>query len=216
MLYKGSVMKWLFLFLLSINAVIFVYQEKGFGGRVVVMDYVSDSSAKGIGLLSEVKAGGAVDERCVVIGPVEGQESLERIKRLLDDWLVVYEIIDKKEEMAPSYWVFAEGNREEGLVDELASVGIDSYKVVDGKRAGEVSLGLFANIDLAENLIKRVKAKGFNAFYVEHERFSESRWLSFKVQETVGLSELKSRVEASKIKVGEIKEFFCKSVASEK
>ena len=215
MLDKGSLMKWLFLFLLSINAVVFVYQERGFGGRVVAMDYVSDSSAKDIALLNEVQAGGG-GERCVVIGPIDGQETLGKIKGLLDDLLVVYEIIDKKEKMAPSYWVFAEGDKNEGLVDKLSGAGIDSYKVVDGKRAGEVSLGLFANVDLAENLIKRVKAKGFEAYYVERERFSESRWVSFRVQDRVGLDDLVSRVEASKLKVGEIKEFFCKSVASEK
>tara|TARA_R110002072_G_scaffold298768_1_gene473175 strand:- start:546 stop:1175 length:630 start_codon:yes stop_codon:yes gene_type:complete len=209
-------MKWLLLFLLSVNAVIFIIQIKDVEEGAKSSQYVAVTAAKELGLLNELVVNAVARERCIVVGEIDDQRVITDLSAFLDARAVEYELIEKKQEMAPSYWVFAQGDAGKELIAKLNDMGVDSYLISDGKWAGRVSLGLFANIDLAQDLIKVLKGRGVEAVFVEKKKYKKTKWLSFRLGEISRSDSLLEDLKALELNVGEIKEFFCKSIASEK
>lgn len=209
-------MKLLLLFLLSVNVVIFIVQIKGLGGHIRNVQYVEVVGAKKIELLGGSSAGVLSGGRCIVIGELDDQYALTELSSFLGDQGVEFELIEKKQELAPSYWVFAKGKASEELSLKLSEAGMDSYVVSEGEWVGKVSLGLFANIDLAQDLINVLEVRDIEATYVERKKHKSSKWLSFKLSKPSEKSALLVGIKALEINVGEIKEIFCKSIASEK
>lgn len=213
---EGEMMRWLLLFLLAVNAVIFIVQIKGVSGEGQEVQYLELPGAKDIRLLREFNVGDVARERCVVIGEVRDQAALDVLAIFLNNRNIKHNVIEKEKELAPSYWVFAQEVSGGAVVKELNEKGIEGYRVGQGEHAGKVSLGLFANIDLAQDLIKKLKKSKIEAVYVEKKKYSKAKWVSFKLDEALRSGALLSDLRHLEINIGEIKEFFCKSIASEK
>ena len=209
-------MKWLLLFLLSVNAVIFIVQIKGMGGAAESNEYIKVPAAKDVKLLNELGVAEDVRGRCIVIGELDNELALKGLSDFLNTRNVKYELIEKKEELAPSYWVFAQDDANKDLQEDLNALGVESYLVAEGDWMGKVSLGLFANIDLAEDLMKDLKDEGVMTMFVEKKKYKNTKWISFRLDEVARSGRLLDELNALKINVGQIKEFFCKSIASEK
>ena len=88
--------------------------------------------------------------------------------------------------------------------------------VAAGDLKGRLSAGLFANIDLARDMIKLLGEVGVNADFIEKKKVKKTQWLSFGVGELESGDRVIDALKKVDVNVGEIKEFFCKSIASEK
>lgn len=209
-------MKWLLMLLLTINVVLFVVQIKDRDKESVVYVYSSVDGAKEIKLLIESRTGLIEDSaRCVVIGEVSEQHSFDTLNKFLTDNEIKFDVIEKKEEMAPYYWVYVLDSSDQ-LADILKRKRIDSFVVGSGELKGAISLGIFENIDLAKDLIKDLKKQKIEAQLRERKKTKLSRWVSLNQDQLDKNSDILSELNAMKLNVGEIKEFFCKSIASEK
>ena len=129
---------------------------------------------------------------------------------------VEFDVIEKESALAPSYWVYIVGAVEDGLVESLASMDMDSYLIASGDLKGKLSVGLFANIDLAKGMINSLENNGIDADFIEKRNTKKAKWLSFSLDEIQDGEHIIDTLKDMQINLGEIKEFFCKSIASEK
>tara|TARA_R110001592_G_scaffold363316_1_gene683696 strand:- start:85 stop:708 length:624 start_codon:yes stop_codon:yes gene_type:complete len=207
-------MKWLFLLLLAVNVILFIVQIKERDESSYVSNFNQVAGAQNIKLLKEDASN--AHERCVVIGEITDTNVLDKVKLFLSGNDVKFELIEKETVLAPNYWVYVVDEIEDGLVNNLNAKGVDSYVVASGELKGKLSLGLFANIDLAQDMIKSMTKIGVNAAFFEKRKTQKTKWLSFRLAEIDdGVSIIKA-LKDMRINLGEIKEFFCKSIASEK
>ena len=207
-------MKWLFLLLVVVNVVLFVLQAKEKDNSGLVGYFQKVPGAEEIKLLKAEHEN--VQDRCVVIGAIPESETLAVVADFLNNNGINYEQIEKEVILAPSYWVYVLDNADEVLTKRLNEKAIDSYLISTGELKGRLSLGLFANIDLAQNKINSLKKLGVNAGLFEKRKTKKTQWLSFGVNEIGGGKNIIEALKDMKINLGEIKEFFCKSIASEK
>ena len=207
-------MKWLFLILMSINIVLFVTQYKSGSAYNTDFDYVKSLDVENLKLLRESELG--EKEKCLVL-PDEriSNVRLELLNGLRGENVFVEELVNIKE-LAPSFWVFISEQTNSNDITKLKELGIESYLVGEGDFKGKRSVGLFANIDLARNMMKRLEINGFVADIAEKKRQKEVRWLSIKVKSLAEKEVVMGMAKDLNINVAEFKEIFCKSIASEK
>jgi hypothetical protein len=207
-------MKWLLLLLVAINVILFVVQAKEKDNSGLVGYFQKVPGAKEIKLLNAEPEN--TQERCVVIGAISESETLEVVADFLTRSGIKYEQIEKEIILAPSYWVYIVDIAGEALIKSLNEKAIDSYLISAGELKGKLSVGLFANIDLAQNKINSLKKLGIKADLVEKKKAKKTQWVSFGVDEIGGGKLIIEALKDMQINLGEIKEFFCKSIASEK
>jgi len=208
-------MKWLLLSLLSINLILFLvhYKENGRSPEY----FQKKEGAKSVQLLAEDSVGSEVaEDRCFVIEGIELAEFM-RVKDYLGAQGINVEQIDRHDELAPSYWVYVmQGEGVKMTQEALKAQGVDSFEIMEGELKGMLSVGLFENIDLARALVKKLKDKGVAVDLFERKKIIKTSILEIKAKQIKDKDGLLKGLQESKINVGQIKEFFCKSVASEK
>lgn len=207
-------MKWLLILLVSINVILLVVQIKEKGSADVVSGFKKAKGAQELMLLKDV--GGAKQARCVVIGALQDEDVLAVLIGFLGENQIEYELVEKEVELAPSYWVYVIDEVKDSLVDRLNALGVETYLIASGDLSGRLSAGLFANIDLARGMVDLLKEEGVNADFVEKKKVKKSRWISFRLEGMENGKRIINALEVMDLNLGEIKEFFCKSIASEK
>lgn len=207
-------MKWLLILLVSINVILLVVQIKEKGSADVVSGFKKAKGAQELMLLKDV--GGAKQARCVVIGALQDEDDLAVLVGFLSENQIEYELVEKEVELAPSYWVYVIDEVKDSLVDRLNALGVETYLIASGDLSGRLSAGLFANIDLARGMVDLLKEEGVNADFVEKKKVKKSRWISFRLEGMENGKRIINALEVMDLNLGEIKEFFCKSIASEK
>lgn len=207
-------MKWLLILLVSINVILLVVQIKEKGSADVVSGFKKAKGAQELMLLKDV--GGAKQARCVVIGALQDEDDLAVLVGFLSENQIEYELVEKEDELAPSYWVYVIDEVKDSLVDRLNALGVETYLIASGDLSGRLSAGLFANIDLARGMVDLLKEEGVNADFVEKKKVKKSRWISFRLEGMENGKRIINALEVMDLNLGEIKEFFCKSIASEK
>ncbi|MFT6909110.1 MAG: hypothetical protein ACJAS1_005818 [Oleiphilaceae bacterium] len=207
-------MKWLLLLLVAVNVILFVVQAKEKDGSGLVGYFQKVPGAQEIKLLKADHKN--IQDRCVVIGAIPEPEALEVVVGFLTSSGIHYEQIEKEIILAPSYWVHIVDIVDEALIKSLNDKGIGSYLIAAGELKGKLSVGLFANIDLAQNKINSLKKLGINAGFIEKRKAKKTQWVSFSINEIEGVKHIIGSLKDMQINLGEIKEFFCKSIASEK
>lgn len=207
-------MKWLFVLLVAVNVILLVVQIKGKDEQGSVSHFKKVASSKEIKLLKD--GSNELMERCVVIGAFPDATALKVVTDFLASKSVQFDIIDKESVLAPSYWVYVVGGAEEALLKKLASMNVDSYLIKTGDLKGKLSVGLFANIDLAKNMVVSLRKSGIAADIVEKKNIEKTKWLSFSLDEMRDGEHIIGALKNMQTNLGEIKEFFCKSIASEK
>lgn len=207
-------MKWLLLLLVSINVILFVVQIKEMDGVAVVSGFKKAKGAQELTLLKDVSV--ARQARCVVVGALPDENTLNVLDSFLNKNQIGYELIEKEHELAPSYWVYVVDDVEDSLIDRLNAVGVETYLIASGALSGRLSAGLFENIDLARGMVGLLKGEGVNADFVEKKKVKKTKWISFRLEEIENGTRIINALEVMDLNLGEIKEFFCKSIASEK
>jgi len=203
-------MKWLFVLLVAVNVILLVVQIKGKDEQGSVSHFKKVASSKEIKLLKD--GSNELMGRCVVIGAVSDAAALSVVTDYLTSKSVQFDVIDKESLLAPSYWVYVD----EGLLKKLISMNVDSYLIKTGDLKGKLSVGLFANIDLAKNMIVSLRESGIDADIFEKKNIEKAKWLSFSLDEMQDGGHIIDALKNMQTNLGEIKEFFCKSIASEK
>ena len=207
-------MKWLLILLVSINVILLVVQIKEKDSADGVSGFKKAKGAQELMLLKDV--GGAKQARCVVIGALQDEDVLAVLIGFLGENQIEYELVEKEVELAPSYWVYVIDEVKDSLVDRLNALGVETYLIASGDLSGRLSAGLFANIDLARGMVDLLKEEGVNADFVEKKKVKKSRWISFRLEGMENGKRIINALEVMDLNLGEIKEFFCKSIASEK
>lgn len=208
-------MKWMLLSLLSINLILFIVNLKGREESIVLFEKVEGVNE--ITLLSEVSLSGKKSiERCYVISGFEGVEQIEQTKNFLNKRNVSFTLVNKEEELASVFWVYVRNDGEQQARQILRKQGIDSYVISDGELKGMLSAGLFENIDLARGLVKRLESAGLTADIYERKKQKNNISLEIRSDQIKDKAMLMKAFTEDKINISEIKEFFCKGIASEK
>lgn len=207
-------MKWLLILLVSINVILLVVQIKEKDSADVVSSFKKAKGAQELKLLKDVN--GVEPARCVVVGALEDENVLAVLDDFLDTNQIKYELVEKENELAPSYWVYVVDDVEDSLVDRLNKIGVETYLIASGALSGRLSAGLFANIDLARGMIDLLKKEGVNADFVEKKKVKKTQWISFRLEGLENGKHIINALDVMDLNLGEIKEFFCKSIASEK
>jgi hypothetical protein len=208
------VMKWLFLSLVLINAVLFVLNHKSL--RANEGEYRITEGAGAIRLLGEELGLVRVSERCLVLSGFVNDKDIDQVRKSLDKAGVRYEQVERADLMASVYWVFVENGQSSEQKKKLKESGIESYEILEGELRGKFSVGLFENIDLARSLVKRLESMAVQADIFERKKTKKTISFEVYMQNAEAKNLLLQGLEASGIKVDQIKEFFCKSIASEK
>ncbi len=207
-------MKWLLLILVSINVILVIIQFKDRNDVNVEKVFSRASGTQDIRLLKEVVE--SMPDRCFVIGAIPDLFVLDKLEQFLKKADVAFDIINKEEELAPNYWVYVVDPLSEELTGILTAMQIESYVVASGELKGRLSVGLFANIDLAQDMINALKKENIKAELIEKKKTKKTQWISFRADQVSDKEHLMKGLNALEINVDQIKEFFCKSIASEK
>ena len=207
-------MKWLLLLLISINVVLFLVQIKEHNSPNSVSGFVKENGAQDLKLLKDLKRD--KPGRCVVVGALADKNASDAVVSLLNEKNIKYEFVEKENELAPSYWVYVVDDVNESIIERLSAGGVESYLIATGDLRGRLSAGLFANIDLARDMIKELKDMGVDAAYVEKVKVKKTLWISFALAKVESGELIIEALKGLDVNLGEIKEFFCKSIASEK
>ncbi|WP_020404985.1 hypothetical protein [Hahella ganghwensis] len=232
-------MRWIFLSLLSLNAIVFLVQWLELQKRhSVSMGSPRVTSVGGDGgtltLLSEIKLVPEQSKKefeseervekvnkgalCFLIGPMEGEDQAALLQKDLLELQVETRIHQNTIQLAPEYWIYLEplDSRKAAIIKlkELQVRKIDSYLIAQGELRNGISLGLFRNIDSAKALQSQRVRQGFDAKMKELPREKVEYWLLSEDEANVQLMGRIDSVLAGQKNNIEARQIFCKSVAS--
>lgn len=178
--------------------------------------YKQYPAAVRISLLSDVNNRVA---RCLLLGPISDSAVAAKLEALLSNSDVRSELVMQSIEKAPGYWVyFGPISTEEAALDQLRKFqaqGIDSFIIRQGNLAGSISLGVFENIDSAMRMIASLERMGYSVQIAEIKKADEVFWLQIlRGQKPTEVEEI-SALLGGKEGLPEMRQIFCKTVASE-
>lgn len=190
-------MKWVFWALLSINAVVFLWQlfskpeppvqimstDPG-TPSLVLLDELVSSSADVLVPLSQVNSAHA-QKSCLSIGPFSQESFVYKAAAVLRKAGFDTRSSESQVREADGYWVLvpAADTREvaEQIGQELRNSGVDDYHIVaSGKHRNAISLGLFKDETSAQNGRVRYANLGFNAQVEPRYRNRPEYWLTIE------------------------------------
>jgi len=218
-------MKWALFVLLSLNLVIAGVQWLNMRETKELPVYKEVIGSSGVELLQEVRKKSLVDiegkdKRCLLMGPTKEKVVADKMHAALYAEGFLAELVIQKIDKAPGYWVYydrfeGDGGREKQLA-EFKLRGIDSFIIRQGDLAGAISLGVFENIDSTRRLKKKMTKLGYEVQFKDIKNSELEYWILLPVNY---MAESRMKIEqifAPIKKVQEMREIFCKSVASEK
>jgi len=214
-------MKWILVLLFAMNVSLGLVQWfKARDMHVQAVYTESDSIAPiillGVGSEKTTQSG----ERCLLVGPMHDQEKSQQLLAVLRGKGVVAKSVVRQVEKAPGYWVyygpFEGGDAALKQLREFQDKAIDSFIIRSGFLKGNISLGVFENIDSARRMKKIMKRKGYETKMQEIAKSEDEFWLLISGAETdVDFSRSAAILKGLR-GVPEMRQIFCKSVASEK
>ncbi len=233
-------MRWLVFFLAALNLLVFTMQtlevqkRQPIGAQFEPKPIPED--AQSIMLLSEIKLVSEVapaerqdqgsrpqsdpgDEAlCFLVGPTEDPIVVERLQAALSTSPLSLQVHEKRVPLAPEYWVYLEPmESRKAAIIKLAEVQvrkIDSFLISHGSLRNGISLGLFRNREAALRIQAKRIEQGFEAKLTEIPRYKTEFWMTSEEQVNV---QLLSRLEGAIGQISaalEVRQIFCKSVAS--
>jgi len=218
-------MKWALFVLLSLNLVVAGVQWVNMREAKELPVYKEVVGSQGIELLQEIRQKSLVviegeGKRCLLMGPTKEKVLADEMYAALNAEGILAELVIQKIDKAPGYWVYydrfeGEGERDKQLA-EFKLRGIDSFIIRKGDLAGAISLGVFENIDSTRRLKKKMAKLGYEVQFDDIEKSELEYWILLPLS-----SMTENRIKVEQIfapikKLQEMREIFCKSVASEK
>lgn len=157
---------------------------------------------------------------CLLLGPLKKSEDAELLRRRLIQEGYVVELTEKEFEKAPRYWVYY------GPMEDYAAAleqhqlfrenGIDSFIITKERLYGALSLGVFENIDSAQRMQAYMGSKGYQASIRNIFKFESDFWVEIRrPSEEIKVIKIKEIGGSLGLQI-ELREFLCKTVASEK
>jgi len=202
--------RWL-VFLFAVNVCFAVWQWSGMRTIKNVPAYTLD---KGVQTLRLAESG----RGCFLIGPLAEQARAEELDGRLKALGLYSELIQKQTEKAPRYWVYYGPLPDYEMALEQSrkfrAEGLDNFIITQESLYGAVSLGVFENIDSARKMQALVQRKGYATSIRNIFKFDSAWWVEVLVPNEPEKSNEISRIVGGFGLAPELREFFCKTVAS--
>lgn len=218
-------MKWCFVALLLLNIVVAAMQWVAQRSRALPELYVQRADAKVIQLRQEYEeknpsASAQRGDQCLLMGPMPSQDAATYWHKQFQWAAIGSEIVVQTVQKSPGFMVYLGPmqNKEQAvnLLKELQVQKIESFVIESGVFENAVSLGVYENIDLARVKKEEVGQLGFAGKVGEMERQKEAFWV-FVSMPYVSENKVKiDNVLAANSKLPELRQIFCKGVASKK
>ena len=162
----------------------------------------------------------ALGSGCLLLGPIVDRQVAEDFERSIVQAGLNANLIRKDREKAPRYWVYY-GPMEtysESLEQhrKFKSEGIDNFIITQEDLYGALSVGVFENIDSAQRLQAIMRAKGYKTAIRNIFKFESRWWVEVSVSESDLIINKINSLQGDHGLDLEMREFFCKTVASEK
>jgi len=217
--------KWIFFVLLGLNLVLASMQWWDIRGSEGQSRYIKNTDSKQLVLLREQSVPlqlqiDASEQQCELVGPMSDKALAENLLTQLSKDGISASLVVQPMQKAPGYWVYfgpiADKESRLAKLREFQSNGIDSYIITSGKLKGAISVGVFENIDSAHRMKKSMSEHGYQSELSEIEKQSEAYWLlvseSYLIENKKKIENILKSIEVRP----EMRQIFCKSVASEK
>ena len=196
------IMRWVLALLVILNMGYFFYhvgQDRSVNNKEELMGESSIESSASIQLLSEAIASGAairaeplnnkdgaagfVQQKllCTQIGAFDDRDIAEQVQQRLMAASIRSESVEVSVHVSSEFWIYIPplANRAMAIhkLKELQANGVDSFVITDGDLVNGISLGLFSRKGLAENLLTKRRAAGYDARMKEKKRFRQELWV---------------------------------------
>lgn len=210
--------RWLFYSLLTANIVLLVLQ---WSSQRDIHRLERFSYAEGVVQIKLVQFDLARDgQECILLGPYDEEDVARDIAEGLKGFEFRTEFLKKDVGRAPAYQVyvtaFKDGLSAAQQVREFKRINVDSYVIGTGDLKGKVSVGVFKNIDSTRRMRKIMSKKGYETEISEIKRFESEFWVQVEERYTAENKRKIAQFLTFKNAESEMRQFFCKSVASEK
>jgi len=141
-------------------------------------------------LLSEAVAESPLIDNCATIGPLENINMVRRLRDRLGAYTSRIRERQTEARVERGYWVYlpVAESRDAALeyTNQLASMGISDYFVVTtGEMQNAVSVGLFNDIQRAEQRQRQLQALGFNTSLGARREYETHYWLDYQLLDDV-------------------------------
>lgn len=190
-------MRWVFLSLVCFNLLVMVWfwRDQAQSANVPLVIEKASQQGEGLILLAELnqkqvsykqksanvnRSGGP---RCYSVGPFKDEDDAKYLSVRAEALGFESEMRSLSTGGSVENWVHIPplANRQQSLqlLRELQGRAIDSYIITQGELAEGISLGLFKNQTSAQNLMKKMRAMGYNVIIEEVLRGEKELWLEF-------------------------------------
>lgn len=207
-------MRWLFYFLCTVNLVMLVVQWSEQRSLVRLDQYRELDSAIELALIGVDERAAQELKGCTLMGPYENRKVAEKYEAALLDGEVKSQVIHKKVELAPAYWVyfddFSLGLTPREQRREFVAKGVDSFIILEGDLKGFISVGVFKNIDSARRMIKIMLKKGYQTKMAEFKRANDEFWLQVSMRYSLENKKKIETILTAENSVIEMRQIFCK------
>jgi len=187
-------MRWVFLTLVILNLLVFALMwKKQMDAPVEKEEVIELLEGKNIKLISELNpakiekidvAAREGAQRCYSIGPFGDRIDAKHMKARAQALGFSPELKQLLAHVEHEYWVYLkpQSSRQEALrlLKELLARKIDSYVITSGELAEGISLGLFRNKDLADELSDRMAKLEYDVAIKPVSRGAKELWMEFR------------------------------------
>lgn len=185
-------MRWVFLFLLMLNAVYFVWhqQQVPLVGKELPPVQAYREIGGSIRLLSEEsglarQSSSASNEgACLLFGPFERDEVAANLRQRLLSLDIASRVVEKESDAGADFAVYLSplASRSAAIrqLRELQARKIDSYLITQGPNTNGLSLGIFPRRESADAIAQRLRQAGYYPVIEEITRAQREFWVEVK------------------------------------
>ncbi|KZY62127.1 hypothetical protein A3742_19440 [Oleiphilus sp. HI0071] len=205
-------MRWLAL-LFTINVVLALWHWSGerqlkAGPKYQVADNVIELSVSPLG------------SGCLLLGPIFDEGVAQQFDVRLRELNRRVALIKRDREKAPRYWVYYGpfGSYAESLKEhrKFRDEGVDNFIITQEDLYGALSFGVFENIDSAKRMQALMQGRGYRTSIRNIFKFESRWWVEIEAVDRGAISNKINDIQYDLGLALEMREFFCKTVASEK
>ncbi len=157
---------------------------------------------------------------CLLLGPIFEQSVAQEFELRLNELGLRTNLIKRDREKAPRYWVYygpfssyAESLKEHR---KFRDEGVDNFIITQEDLYGALSFGVFENIDSAQRMQAVMLGKGYRTSIRNIFKFESRWWVEIEAPSKRSISNKINDIQHVLGLALEMREFFCKTVASEK
>lgn len=189
-------MRWVFLLLLALNAMLFVWYNRQLPEVSTGLSLRGTQQVavppKGLKLLAEVDApainnegaGGANSKTassCLLLGGFEGPERARQLEQRLLSLDIAARVVSIDVSLGEDHWVYIPplASRQASMrqLRELQARKIDAYLITEGELANGILVGVFPELSVASGVAGKLRAAGYEPQMRELPRIYQEYWV---------------------------------------